>query len=96
MANPHFFPEIEPYATGTLAVDPPHQLHWEQCGNPDGLPVLFIHGGPGAGCSAFDRRFFDPERFRVVLLDQRGSGRSTPVGDLTLNDPEHLVADFEA
>ena len=95
MANPHFFPEIEPYATGTLAVDPPHQLHWEQCGNPDGIPILFIHGGPGAGCSPFDRRFFDPERFRVVLLDQRGSGRSRPVGELDGNDPGHLVADFE-
>jgi proline iminopeptidase len=96
MANPHFYPSIEPYASGTLAVDAPHELYWEQCGNPDGLPILFIHGGPGAGCSPFDRCFFDPERFRVVLLDQRGSGRSRPVGELDGNDPDHLVADFEA
>lgn len=96
MANPHFYPAIEPFASGTLTVDPPHQLYWEQCGNPEGLPVLFVHGGPGAGCSAFDRRFFDPERFRVILLDQRGSGRSRPVGELEGNDPDHLVADFEA
>ena len=96
MANPHFYPAVEPFASGTLEVDEPHVLYWEQCGNPDGIPILFIHGGPGAGCSPFDRRFFDPERFRVVLLDQRGSGRSIPVGELALNDPEHLVADFEA
>ena len=95
MANPHFYPAVEPFASGTLAVDAPHELYWEQCGNPDGLPILFIHGGPGAGCSPFDRRFFDPERFRVILLDQRGSGRSRPVGELDGNDPDHLVADFE-
>jgi proline iminopeptidase len=95
MANQHFYPPIEPFATGTLTVDPPHALYWEQCGNPDGIPILFVHGGPGAGCSEFDRRFFDPERFRVILLDQRGSGRSRPVGELAGNDPDHLVADFE-
>lgn len=95
MANEHFFPEIQPYASGALRVDAPHELYWEECGNPDGTPVLFVHGGPGAGCSPFDRRFFDPDRFRVLLLDQRGSGRSTPRGELTGNDPDHLVADFE-
>lgn len=95
MANEHFYPPVEPYRTGRLEVDPPHSLYWEECGNPDGAPILFVHGGPGAGCSDFDRRFFDPQRFRVILLDQRGSGRSTPVGELEGNDPEHLVADFE-
>lgn len=96
MANDYFFPPIEPFATGTFAVDPPHVLHWEQVGAPDGIPILFVHGGPGAGCSPFDRRFFDPARFRVVLVDQRGSGRSRPHGELAGNDADHLVADFEA
>lgn len=95
MANEHFHPPIEPHRTGMLDVGAPHELYWEEVGNPEGTPVLFVHGGPGAGCSDFDRRFFDAERFRVVLLDQRGSGRSTPHGDLTDNDPDHLVADFE-
>jgi len=95
MANEHFYPEIEPYASGALSVDAPHELYWEECGNPDGIPVLFVHGGPGAGCSPFDRRFFDPARFRIVLLDQRGAGRSTPRGELEGNDPDALAADFE-
>ena len=96
MANQHFYPAIEPYATGTLTVEAPHELYWEECGNPEGIPILFVHGGPGAGCSPFDRCFFDPARFRVILLDQRGSGRSRPVGELKGNDPDSLVADFEA
>ena len=95
MANPYFHPEIEPYASGRLPVDAPHDLYWEECGNPDGIPILFVHGGPGAGCSLFDRRFFDPARFRVVLLDQRGSGRSRPHGELEGNDADALAADFE-
>ena len=95
MANDHFYPEIEPYASGRLEVDAPHELYWEECGNPDGLPILFVHGGPGAGCSLFDRRFFDPAAFRVVLVDQRGSGRSTPHGELEGNGPDELVRDFE-
>jgi proline iminopeptidase len=95
MANEHFYPEIEPFVTGTLEVDAPHRLYWEQCGAPDGIPILFVHGGPGAGCSEFDRRFFDPDRFRIVLLDQRGCGRSRPLGELSANGPDHLVADFE-
>lgn len=96
MSNPHFHPPIEPYTTGRLKVGGPHELYWEEVGNPDGIPVLFVHGGPGAGCSTYDRRFFDPAAFRVVLVDQRGSGRSTPHGDLTDNTPDALVADFEA
>jgi proline iminopeptidase len=88
-------PPYEPFRTGTLAVDPPHELYFEECGNPAGQPVLFVHGGPGAGCSAADRRFFDPARFRVVLVDQRGAGRSTPTGELSHNTADHLVRDFE-
>ncbi|MCA8973681.1 MAG: prolyl aminopeptidase [Planctomycetes bacterium] len=95
MANPHFYPSIEPFTRGELAVDSPHVLYWEQCGRPDGEPILFLHGGPGAGCTATDRRFFDPEHFRVVLFDQRGCGRSRPVGELDGNSPQHLVADIE-
>ena len=95
MANEHFFPPIEPYETGTLKVSDPHELYWEQCGNPEGDPVLFLHGGPGAGCSEQDRCFFDPAYFRVVLLDQRGSGRSTPVGDITDNTMAHTAGDIE-
>jgi proline iminopeptidase len=95
MANEFFFPPIEPYATGTLKVGEPHELYWEECGTPDGIPILFVHGGPGAGCSTFDRCFFDPARFRVILVDQRGSGRSRPLGELRDNTADHLVADFE-
>ncbi|MBI3575751.1 MAG: prolyl aminopeptidase, partial [Gammaproteobacteria bacterium] len=66
-------PEIEPYATHRLAVEAPHVLHVEECGNPEGLPVLFVHGGPGAGCEHYHRRYFDPEVWRIVLFDQRGA-----------------------
>lgn len=95
MANEHFFPAIEPYESGTLKVDDVHELYWEQCGNPDGDPILFLHGGPGAGCSEYDRCFFDPEHFRIVLFDQRGSGRSRPVGDLTDNTMAFTARDIE-
>lgn len=95
MANKHFFPPIEPYETGLLKVSDPHELYWEQCGNPDGEPILFLHGGPGAGCSEQDRCFFDPEHFRIILFDQRGSGRSTPVGDLTDNTMDYTAGDIE-
>jgi len=95
MANEYFFPSIEPFETGTLDIGAPHQLYWEQCGNPQGEPILFLHGGPGAGCSEQDRCLFDPEHFRIVLLDQRGSGRSVPVGDLTDNTMAHTAQDVE-
>lgn len=95
MTNEYFFPSIEPFETGNLKVGKPHQLYWEQCGNPQGEPILFLHGGPGAGCSEQDRCFFDPEHFRIVLLDQRGSGRSVPVGDLTDNTMAHTAQDVE-
>ncbi len=95
MPNEHFLPPIEPFATGDLAVEEPHVLYWEQVGNPDGVPVLFVHGGPGAGCTETDRRFFDPSYFRVVLFDQRGAGRSRPTGETAGNSIEALVADIE-
>jgi proline iminopeptidase len=90
------YPEIEPYQTHRLAVDPVHTLHVEECGNPNGLPVIFLHGGPGAGLAAYHRRFFDPARYRIVLFDQRGAGKSTPFAELTDNTTWNLVADIEA
>jgi len=78
-----------------LPVDAIHTLYWEECGNPNGIPVVFLHGGPGGGCSASSRRFFDPRRYRAILVDQRGSGRSTPNGELRNNTTAHLVADLE-
>ncbi|MCA8950847.1 MAG: prolyl aminopeptidase, partial [Planctomycetes bacterium] len=95
MANAHFYPAIEPFAHGELAVDPPHVLYWERCGKPDGEPILFVHGGPGAGATPTDRRFFDPEHFQIVLFDQRGCGRSRPIGELDGNTTADLVADIE-
>ncbi|WEN15864.1 prolyl aminopeptidase [Rhodanobacter sp. AS-Z3] len=91
-----FYPAIEPYRTQRIAVDALHTLHVEECGNPDGLPVIFLHGGPGAGLSTYHRRFFDPARYRIVLFDQRGAGQSTPFAELTDNTTWHLVADIEA
>jgi len=90
------YPDITPYRTHRLAVDALHTLHVEECGNPDGLPVIFLHGGPGAGLSPVHRRFFDPARYRIVLFDQRGTGQSTPFGELRDNTTAHLVADIEA
>jgi proline iminopeptidase len=90
------YPEIEPYQTHRLAVDGLHTLHVEECGNAAGLPVVFLHGGPGAGLSTYHRRFFDPARYRIVLFDQRGCGKSTPFAELTDNTTAHLVADIEA
>ena len=90
------YPEIEPFDSGILAVDARHRLHYEQCGNPQGKPVVMLHGGPGAGCSAKMRRFHDPAHYRIVLFDQRGAGRSTPHADLTDNTTWDLVADIEA
>ena len=89
------YPEIEPFDSGMLAVDARHHLYYEQCGNPAGKPVVFLHGGPGAGCNAKSRRFFDPARYRIVLFDQRGCGRSTPHAELTDNTTWHLVDDIE-
>ena len=88
------YPAIEPFDTGTLAVDDRHTLYYEQCGNPKGKPVVLLHGGPG-GCSAKMRSFHDPAKYRIVLFDQRGAGRSTPHADLVGNTTWDLVADIE-
>jgi len=93
---PDLFPPIEAFADGMLPREAPHSLYWEQSGNPDGQPVLFLHGGPGAGASAAHRRFFDPAHYRIVIFDQRGAGRSTPLGELSANTTPHLIADAEA
>lgn len=89
------YPEIEPFDSGMLTVSPLHTLYYEQCGNPHGKPVVFLHGGPGAGCNPKCRRFFDPTRYRIVLFDQRGSGQSTPNAELRENTTWDLVADIE-
>jgi proline iminopeptidase len=91
----NLYPEIEPFDSGMLQVDDRHTLYWEQCGNPDGKPVVILHGGPGGGCSPKMRQFHDPSKYRIVLFDQRGSGRSTPHADLVDNTTWHLVADIE-
>ena len=91
----HLFADIEPFVSHSVSVDPPHVLHVEECGNPNGLPVLFVHGGPGAGCEAYHRRFFDPEVYRIILFDQRGCGRSTPHAELEGNTTAALVTDME-
>jgi proline iminopeptidase len=90
------YPDIEPFDSGRLQVSPLHSLYYEQCGNPAGKPVVCLHGGPGAGCSPKLRRFFDPARYRIILFDQRGCGRSKPHAELTDNTTWHLVADIEA
>jgi len=89
------YPEIAPYRTELFPVDETHTLYVEEVGNPRGLPALFLHGGPGAGCEPYHRRFFDPQRFRVVLFDQRGAGRSTPHASLDNNTTADLVGDIE-
>ncbi len=90
------YPEIEPFAAGWLAVDGLHTLYYEQSGNARGVPVVVLHGGPGAGSSPSHRRFFDPAFYRIVVFDQRGAGRSTPHGELRGNTTPHLIADLEA
>ena len=89
------YPEIEPFDTGRLKVSPLHELYYEQCVNPQGKPAVFLHGGPGGGISSDYRRYFDPQVYRVVLFDQRGSGQSTPHASIDENTTWHLVADIE-
>lgn len=91
---------IEPYEHGVLDVGDGHRMYWECCGNPDGHPVVYLHGGPGSGCSPGSRTLFDPDLFRAVLFDQRGAGRSRPLAsdddaDLSTNTTPHLVGDIE-
>jgi proline iminopeptidase len=99
-ADDVLYPPIEPYAHGMLDVGDGHQLYWEECGNPDGKPAVFVHGGPGGGVIPGYRRFFDPSRYRVILFDQRNCGRSVPHAseadaDLSTNTTWHLVDDLE-
>ena len=89
------YPPIEPYRSGRLPVDDLHTLYWEECGNPAGVPVLFLHGGPGAGLSPRHRQFFDPAYYRIVLFDQRGAGQSTPLGETRQNTTQLLIDDIE-
>ena len=89
------FPPIEPYCSGFLPVSDLHTLYWEECGNPEGEPVLFLHGGPGGGLSPRHRQFFDPSHYRIVLFDQRGAGQSTPPGEVQENSTQLLVGDIE-
>ncbi len=96
MSRQDIFPPIEPYATGMLKLDAVHTMYWEQSGNPHGVPALFLHGGPGAGATPTHRRFFDPQHYRIVIFDQRGAGRSTPLGALADNTMAHLIGDMEA
>ena len=90
------YPEFEPYETGHLDVGDGHRLYWELSGNPDGKPVVFLHGGPGGGSSPSHRRQFDPGRYKILVFDQRGCGKSTPYASLEANTTAHLVADIEA
>lgn len=94
------FPPIEPFESGFLEVGEGHRVYWESCGNPDGKPALFLHGGPGSGCSPGSRRIFDPAIYRIVLFDQRGCGRSRPLAesegiDPSTNTTAHLIRDIE-
>lgn len=90
------FPPIAPYRSGLLDVGQGHQLYWEESGHPRGVPAVVLHGGPGAGCTEFSRRWFDPRHYRIITFDQRGSGRSTPHASIENNTTEHLLADLES
>jgi len=89
------FAPIQPYETGYLQVDDIHQIYWEQSGNPEGVPIVLMHGGPGAGTSPIQRQFFDPEYYRIIIFDQRGAGKSKPFASLENNTTEHLISDIE-
>lgn len=98
--DPAPYPPLDPYDQGLLDVGDGHRVHWETCGDPAGKPALYVHGGPGSGCRPDQRRLFDPDRYRAVLFDQRGCGRSTPhaadrAAALSHNTTEHLIADME-
>lgn len=89
------FPPVTPYSSGFLSPTSTHNIYWEQSGNPDGVPIILLHGGPGAGATPTHRRFFDPDHYRIIILDQRGSGRSAPLGSVEQNTTADLVADIE-
>ena len=90
------YPDIEPYESGLLGTGDGNLVYWETCGNPEGLPALIVHGGPGSGCTVGNRRSFDPDKFRIIIFDQRNCGRSLPhasgpAADMSLNTTEHLL-----
>jgi proline iminopeptidase len=89
------YPDIKPYARHTLVVDDIHELYIDESGSRDGIPILFVHSGPGSGCEFNSRCFFDPEKYRIILFDQRGAGRSTPHGELSQNTLQDLISDME-
>ena len=89
------YPALEPLQAGILQLDDIHTMYFEQSGNLDGVPVVFLHGGPGSGASAIHRQFFDPAFYRIVIFDQRGAGRSSPLGELRDNSTPHLINDIE-
>lgn len=89
------YPDIKPYHTERFPLDALHEMYLEECGNPDGIPVLYLHGGPGIGCARQSRTFFDPDIYRIILFDQRGAGRATPHAELRDNSTQHLLADIE-
>lgn len=93
---PDLYPSIEPHDSGWLERSDGHRIYWEVCGNPNGKPAVFLHGGPGGACHADHRRLFDPAAYRIILFDQRGCGRSTPHAAIAHNTTQHLVADMEA
>ncbi|MGY8994677.1 MAG: alpha/beta fold hydrolase [Rhodospirillales bacterium] len=95
MTQTTFFPPLEPNVTGMLDVGDGHHMYWEESGNPNGQPVIFLHGGPGSGSRPDQRRYFDPAHYRVLILDQRGAGRSTPLAGVKANTLWHIVADME-
>lgn len=92
----NLFPEIEIYQKNYLQTDDLHEIYYEECGNPNGSPVVFLHGGPGSGCNPTQRRFFDPKHYRIILLDQRGCNRSKPQGSTEHNTTQYLVQDIDA
>ncbi len=94
-AKYQFYPEIKPHASGMLDLDGHHRMYWEVSGNPNGVPVAFLHGGPGAGTSPSYRRFFDPDHYRIILFDQRGAGKSKPFGEIANNTTRDLIEDME-
>src|SRR5208337_4481032 len=95
LRDDYLYPPLAPHRSGLLALDALHTMYWEECGNPRGVAVVFLHGGPGGGIAADHRRYFDPAFYRIVLYDQRGAGQSTPRGELTDNTTKHLIADLE-
>jgi len=96
MSTLYLYPECQPFTNTHIAVSPLHSIYIEQCGNPHGVPVIFLHGGPGSGCNPGQRRFFDPAHYHIILFDQRGCGRSLPAGETIDNTTQDLVTDIEA